>query len=59
MPASTKIITAREIKTKLRDFDKRLSLVDTGTDAYLRQDNSLMSPLFPSSTVINTAGPDQ
>ena len=32
---------------------------DTGTDAYLRQDESLMYPLFPSSTVIHTAGPDQ
>jgi uncharacterized membrane protein YqjE len=59
MPASTKIITASEIRSKTDDFNKRLSLVDTGTDAYLRQDDSLMFPLFPSSTVINTAGPDQ
>jgi len=59
MPASTRIITAREVNTKINDFDKRLSLVDTGTDAYLRQDDSLMCPLFPSSTVINTAGPEQ
>ena len=59
MPASTKIISAREIDTKLRDFDTRLSLFDTGTDAYLRQDHSLMCPLFPSSTIINTAGPDK
>ncbi len=35
MPASTRIITAREINKKLNDFDKRLSLVDAGTDAYL------------------------
>jgi hypothetical protein len=59
MPASTKIITASEIRSKTDDFNKRLSLVDTGTDAYLRQDDSLMFPLFPSSTVINNAGPDQ
>ncbi len=59
MPASTKITSAREIDTKLRDFDTRLSLFDTGTDAYLRQDHSLMCPLFPSSTIINTAGPDK
>ena len=59
MPASTRIITAREINSKLKDFEKRVSLVDTGTDAYLRQDDGLMCPTFPSSTVINTAGPDQ
>ncbi len=57
MPASTKIISAREIDKKLRDFDTGLSLFNTGTDAYLRQDDSLMSPRFPSSIVINTAGP--
>ncbi len=59
MPASTRIIIAREIKSKLKDFEKIVSLVDTGTDAYLRQDDGLMCPTFPSSTVINTAGPDQ
>ena len=59
MPASTKIITANEIRTKWRDFVKRESLFDTGTDAYLRQDENLMYPLFPSSTVISTAGPEQ
>ncbi len=58
MPASTIIITAREINSKLKDVEKRV-LVDTGTDAYLRQDDSLMCPIFPSSTEINTAGPDQ
>ncbi len=58
MPASTKIISAREIDTKLRDFDTRGSLFDKGTDAYLRQDESLMCPLMPSSTVIHTVGPD-
>ena len=59
MPAQTKIISANEIKTKWNGFEKRLSLVDTGTDAYLRQDNQLMFPLHPASTTINTAGPDQ
>ncbi len=58
MSASTKIISGREIDTKLRDFDTRLSLFDTGTDAYLRQDDSLTCPLMPSSTIIHTAGPD-
>ena len=56
MPASTKIITANEVRD---NFVTRRSLFDTGTDAYLRQDESLMYPLFPSSTVIHTAGPDQ
>jgi hypothetical protein len=33
---------------------------DTGRDAaYLRQDESLMYPLFPSSTVFRTAGPEE
>ena len=59
MPAQTRIISANEIKTKWNGFEKRLSLVDTGTDAYLRQDNQLMFPLHPASTTINTAGPDQ
>jgi len=36
MPASTKIITASEIKAKSKEFTMRLSLFDTGTDAYLR-----------------------
>ncbi len=35
------------------------SLFDTGTDAFLRQDHTLMCPRFPSSTIINTAGPDK
>ena len=56
MPASTKIITSGEIKD---NFVTRRSLFDTGTDAYLRQDDSMMHPLFPSSTVISTAGPEQ
>jgi hypothetical protein len=58
MPASTKIITASEIKAKSKEFTMRLSLFDTGTDAYLRQENSLMCSLLPSSTVISTAGPE-
>ncbi len=41
MPASTKIISAREIDTELSYFDTRLSLFNTGTDAYLRQDKVL------------------
>ncbi len=44
---------------KLCDFDTRLSLFDTGTGAHLRQDDSLVCPLMPSSTVIHTAGPDR
>ena len=56
MPASTKLITAGEVKD---NFVTRLSLFDTGTDAYLRQDDNLMWPLFPSSTIIHTAGSEQ
>ena len=56
MPASMRIITAGEIRDS---FVTRRSLLDTETDAYLRQDVSLMSPIFPSSTVIHTAVPDQ
>ena len=58
MPASTKILTACETKTKSKGFVTRLSLFDTGTDAYLRQDNSLFSSHLPSTMVINTAGPE-
>jgi hypothetical protein len=58
MPAATKIMTSNEIKSRAKDFSTRLSLFDTGTDAYLRQDNSLMSTSLPSSTVIHTAGPE-
>ena len=60
IPASTKIISAREIRNKLRDFDTKLFLFDTGTDAYLRQDDSLqvMCPLMTSSTDIHIAGPE-
>ena len=59
MPASTKIISGREIDQTLEDFDKRLSIFDTGSYAYLSQDDSLVvCPVFPSSTVIRTAGPD-
>ncbi len=54
IPASTRIITAREINSKLKYLGERVSLVDTGTDAYLRQDDSLICPIFSSSTVINT-----
>ncbi len=57
-PAATKIMTSNEIKSRAKDFSTRLSLFDTGTDAYLRQDNSLMSTSLPSSTVIHTAGPE-
>ena len=58
MTASTKIFTANEIKANSKEFVTKLSSFDTGTDAYLRQDNSLMSSLVPSSTVISTAGPE-
>ncbi len=58
MPASTKIMTACETKTKSKGFFTRLSLFDTGTDAYLRQDNSLFSSHLPSTMVINTTGPE-
>jgi hypothetical protein len=57
MPAATKMMKANEIKSRARDFSIRLSLFDTGTDAYLRQDNILMSTSLPSSMVIHTAGP--
>ena len=36
MPAPTKIMTACETKTKSKGFVTRLSVFDTGTDAYLR-----------------------
>ncbi len=60
MPAAIKIMTSNEIKSRAKDFSTRLSLFDTGTDAYLRQDNSLMSTSLPSSTVtvIHTPGPE-
>jgi hypothetical protein len=58
MPASTKITTACETKTKSKGFVTRLSLFDTGTDAYLRQDNSLFSSYLPSTMVFNIAGPE-
>jgi hypothetical protein len=51
MPAATKIMTSNEIKSRAKDFSTRLSLFDTGTDAYLRPDNSLMSISLPSSTI--------
>ena len=47
MPASTKIMTACETKTKSKGFVTRLSLFNTGTDAYLRQDNSLVHIFHP------------
>ena len=56
MPASTKIFTAGEVND---NFVTRRSLLDTGSDAYLRQDDSMMNPLFSSSTLISTAGPEQ
>ena len=56
MPASTKIISAGEVKD---NFLIRRSLFDTGTDAYLRQDERLKFPIFPSSTVIHIAGSEQ
>jgi hypothetical protein len=58
MPAPTKIMTACETKTKSKGFVTRLSLFDTGTVAYLRQDNSLFSSYLPSTLVINTARPE-
>ncbi len=58
MPAATKIMTSNKIKSRAKDFSTTLSLFDIGTDAYLRQDNSLMSTSLPSSTVIHTAGPE-
>ena len=59
MPATTKIIASSEIKTKTNDFTIRRSLVDTGTDAYLRQDDSMIFSSFPSDIAISTAGPDR
>ncbi len=56
MQAATKIMTSDEIKSRAKDFSTRLSLFDNVTDAYRRQDNSLVSTSLPSSTVIHTAG---
>ena len=40
MPAMTaKALSAIELQSKTNGFRKRLSLLDTGTDAYLRQDS--------------------
>ncbi len=58
MPAPTKIMTACETKRKSKCFVMRLSLFDTGTDAYLRQDNNLFTEYVPSTMVINAAAPE-
>ena len=58
MPAMTaKVLSATELQSKTNGF--RLSLLDTGTDAYLRQDERSMHCMIPSNTIINTAGPEQ
>ena len=57
MPA--KVLSAKELQSKTNCFRKRLSLLDTGTDAYLRQDKRSMHCMIPSNTIINTAGPEQ
>ena len=60
MPAMTaKVLSANELQFKTHGFRKRLSLLDTGTDAYLRQDERSMHCMIPSNTVLNTAGPEQ
>ena len=56
--ATTQIIASEDVNIKCGKFRRNVSLVDTGTDAYLRQTSNMMHPLLPSSTVINTAGPN-
>ena len=60
MPAMTaKVLSAKESQSKTNGSKKRLSLLDTGTDAYLRQDERSMHCMIISNTAINTAGPEQ
>ena len=60
MPAMTaKVLSAKELQSETNGSRKRLSLLDTGTDAYLRQDKRSMHCMIPSNTIINTAGPEQ
>ena len=60
MPAMTaKGLSAIELQSMTNEFRKRLSWLDTGTDAYLRQDERSMHYMIPPNTVINTAGPEQ
>ena len=42
-----------------RGYQCNLSLLDTGTDAYLQQAERTMHCMIPSNTIINTAGPEQ
>ena len=51
MPAMTaKVLSAIELQSRTNGFRKRLSLLDTGTDAYLRQDERSMHCMIPSNT---------
>ena len=60
MPATTaKVLSAVELQSKTNGFRKRLPLLDTGTDAYLLQDERSMHCMIPSNTIINIAGPEQ
>ena len=48
MPAMTaKVLSAKELQPKPNGFRIRLSLLDTGTDAFLRQDERSMHCTIP------------
>jgi hypothetical protein len=55
---STTLKTNWRQNVEEKETDSLWITFDTGTDAYLRQDNSLMSTSLPSSTVVHTAGPE-
>ena len=60
MPATrSQIIKSDEVSRNLDSFRQRLSLIDTGTDSYPRQDNQSMRNLVRSNVKITTAGPDE
>ena len=60
MPATrSQIIKSEEVSRNSDSFRQRLSLIDTGTDSYLRQDNQSMRNLVRSNVKITTAGPDE
>jgi hypothetical protein len=58
MPA-TRIMVSNEIPDTTNKFKQRLSLIDTGTDAYLRKDPRSMKHLVGSTVRITTAGPEE
>ncbi len=58
MPA-TQIMRSQEMETNTAGFTRRLSLVDTGTDSYLRRDTRSMRSLVNANVRISTAGPEE